>query len=201
MRVVLGSDHQLIVDAMAGLLANGEPSANRCTDPEKLLSLVEAARAEAVFLDVEHGAFGWYRAIERLHASYPDILIACVSASSNQEFLKEVTAIGGATRHIERGNAHDLLQFFKELFAAGSVTPIRARRSHNSRLYLSPREREVLRHVAAGAMNAEIAQVLGVSVRTVEFHRANIFRKTGARTVADLTRHAIRTGILVEHNA
>lgn len=60
---------------------------------------------------------------------------------------------------------------------------------------LSPREREVLRFLAEGMSSKEIADRLSLSVRTVENHRANIIRRTGLRSVAQLTLHAVRLGL------
>jgi DNA-binding NarL/FixJ family response regulator len=61
---------------------------------------------------------------------------------------------------------------------------------------LSVRERDVLRHVAEGLSSKEIAEILGLSIRTVENHRANISRRTGLRSVAQLTLHAVRLGLV-----
>ena len=60
----------------------------------------------------------------------------------------------------------------------------------------STREREVLRHIAEGASNKEIAQQLGISVRTVESHRDSLMRKVGIKSVAGLTRLALRSGLI-----
>jgi two-component system NarL family response regulator len=61
---------------------------------------------------------------------------------------------------------------------------------------LAPRERQVLRLIAEGARSSTIAEQLEVSVSTVEVHRRNIMRKLGLRTIADLTRFAIREGLV-----
>jgi len=59
---------------------------------------------------------------------------------------------------------------------------------------LSPREREVLTWVVKGLRNREIAQTLGISIKTIEFHRAQIMRKTGSSTAAELVRRAVLAG-------
>jgi DNA-binding NarL/FixJ family response regulator len=61
---------------------------------------------------------------------------------------------------------------------------------------LSVRERDVLRFVAEGFSSKEIAERLGLSVRTVENHRANITRRTGLKSIAQLTLHAVRLGLI-----
>ncbi len=65
-----------------------------------------------------------------------------------------------------------------------------------SNMELSARERDVLRFLAEGMSSKEIADVLGLSIRTVENHRANITRRTGLRSVAQLTLHAVRLGLI-----
>jgi two-component system response regulator NreC len=61
---------------------------------------------------------------------------------------------------------------------------------------LTPRERDVLRLIALGHTNAEIASMLHVSIRTVENHRASVLRKLGLRTRADLVRQANEAGLV-----
>jgi two-component system NarL family response regulator len=62
---------------------------------------------------------------------------------------------------------------------------------------LSRREREVLRLIAEGTRSPSIAEQLNISLGTVEVHRRNIMRKLGLRTVADLTRYAVREGLVL----
>ena len=59
---------------------------------------------------------------------------------------------------------------------------------------LTPRERQILRFVAQGQTNARIAEMLSISVNTVEWHRANVMTKLGAHTVVDLVRYALQHG-------
>src|SRR5206468_3223621 len=62
---------------------------------------------------------------------------------------------------------------------------------------LSPRQTEVLLMICDGFVSKEIAQMLGISPKTVEFHKANLFEKTGMRSTALLVRYAIRNGLIV----
>jgi DNA-binding CsgD family transcriptional regulator len=75
--------------------------------------------------------------------------------------------------------------------------PVAAKRSvdHNSLDTLTPRERDVLGQLVAGASNKEAGRLLGISPRTIEIHRARIMDKLGAKNVADVVRMALRLGI------
>lgn len=72
----------------------------------------------------------------------------------------------------------------------------RAERSHKPALHITPRQREILKMVAMGHTNREIAASLDISVRTVEVHRFNLMRRLSVRNVAQLLRHALQQGLL-----
>lgn len=119
----------------------------------------------------------------------------CLAAGARGYLLKETasTELVDAVRKVAGGE--DYLQpslgaaLAKWRDAPGKV---RARASGD----LSDREREVLRLIALGHTNAEIATMLFVSVRTVENHRSSLMRKLGLRTRAELVRHANDTGLV-----
>jgi two-component system secretion response regulator SsrB len=72
----------------------------------------------------------------------------------------------------------------------------RTERSHKPALHITPRQREILKMVAMGHTNREIAASLDISVRTVEVHRFNLMRRLSVRNVAQLLRHALQQGLL-----
>ena len=78
-----------------------------------------------------------------------------------------------------------------------SVEPVAAKQpvEHDSLDTLTPRERDVLEQLVAGASNKEAGRQLGISPRTIEIHRARIMEKLGAKNVADVVRMALRLGI------
>jgi len=87
-------------------------------------------------------------------------------------------------------------EFLSQDFSNGSES-VAAKRpvERNSFDALTPRERDVLEQLVAGASNKEAGRLLGISPRTIEIHRARIMEKFGAKNVADLVRTALRLGI------
>jgi DNA-binding NarL/FixJ family response regulator len=196
-KVVLASDHPVALEGLTAMFSHKAEIAGRASGPQELTQIAETVQPDLVLMDVEKPRFEWIRAMERLRSSVPAAACACVSASGDDAFLEEMRTSGAVTRMIDSEKTRDLLRLFEEVSGVpmgpgGSAL----RRPHREASLLSPREREILRLVASGHMNHEIARDLGLSVRTVEFHRANILRKTGARTAADLTRLAIQSGVL-----
>lgn len=145
--------------------------------------------------------------VRRLKERHPDAAILvltmvdnptdvqlCLAAGARGYLLKETasTELVDAVRKVAGGE--DYLQpSLGAALARWRDTPgrIHARAIDN----LSQREREVLRLIALGHTNAEIATMLYVSVRTVENHRASVMRKLGLRTRAELVRHATEAGL------
>jgi two-component system NarL family response regulator len=86
--------------------------------------------------------------------------------------------------------------YFSPEIAGALASEVRDRPQVGEAQPLARREREVLRLIAEGVRSPAIAEQLHVSLATVEVHRRNIMRKLGLRTVAELTKHAIREGIV-----
>jgi two-component system response regulator NreC len=206
--VLLMDDHVVVREGLRALL-------ERQDDMEVLAEA--SSVGEAVGLDVEpdvvvadlvlpddRGA----DVVRRLNERYGDASILvltmidnptdvqlCLAAGARGYLLKETasTELVDAVRKVAGGE--DYLQ--PSLGAALAKWREAPGRVHTRAMdELTPREREILRLIALGHTNAEIAQMLYVSVRTVENHRASVMRKLGLRTRAELVRHATDAGLV-----
>ena len=148
-------------------------------------------------MDVERTRLGWIRAVEEIRKTSSQVALVCLSSNADPEFLKEMRSAGALTKTITEPDSEDILEFVGHLAGRSGPhvrsQPVLPTATGQS---LTAREREILRRVARGSMSHQIATELKLSVRTVEFHRANLLRKTGLRSAADLTRFAIRNGVL-----
>lgn len=205
--VLLMDDHVVVREGLRALL-------ERQQDIHVLAeagSVAEALEAEVdpdvvvadLVLPDDRGADVVRRLVER----YPDSAILvltmvdnptdvqlCLAAGARGYVLKETasTELVDAVRKVARGE--DYLQ--PSLGAALAKWRDTPGRVHARAIdELTPRERDVLRLIALGHTNAEIATMLYVSVRTVENHRASVLRKLGLRTRAELVRHANDAGL------
>lgn len=138
--------------------------------------------------------------------SDPKPAVLVFSANTTQMAVREALA-AGAQGYIEKTASFSEFTQALQAIAAGKtfLGPAIAREVQRivsnpdqttSDLEISVRERDVLRYVAQGLSSKEIADVLGLSTRTVENHRASISRRTGLRSVAQLTLHAVRLGLV-----
>jgi len=193
LRVLLERHRDIHIVAEAGTVAEAEASE---ADPDVVV-------ADLVLPD-ERGADVVRRMRERFPRSAilvltmvdnPTDVQLCLAAGAKGYLMKEAAGaeLTDAVRAVAQG--HEYLQpALGAALARWRDAPgqVRARATVD----LSEREREVLRLIALGHTNAEIARMLYLSVRTVENHRASLMRKLGVKTRADLVRHATQSGLV-----
>ncbi len=205
-------DHAVVREGLRHVLtaAEGFSVVGEAANATEALGLAESVRPDVVLLDLTMpGMSGLDAAAElRRRASGARILVlsmheqdeyvlAAVRGGADGYILKDASPaeLRAAVRTVRAGGEYFSPAVARRLAAAvrGDV----ATQSPRDRLQLlTPREREVLALVATGQTNREIAARLGISPRTVESHRESLMKKLALRTVADLTRFALQTGLL-----
>jgi two-component system response regulator NreC len=206
--VLLMDDHQIVREGIRALLERQQEidvvaEAASVGEATSLEVQPDVIVADLVLPD-ERGS----EVVRRLRERYPDSAVVvltmvdnptdvqlCLAAGARGYLLKETasTELVDAVRKVAAGQ--DYLQ--PSLGAALAKWREAPGRVHARAIDdLTPRELEVLRLIALGHTNAEIATMLYVSVRTVENHRASVMRKLGLRTRAELVRHATESGLV-----
>ena len=167
-RVLLVEDHRMVREALCGVL-------NQVSDIEVVGEAGDA-----------------HSALEQAAALSPDVVVLDIR-------LPDLNGIEVAARLRDAGNRAKVVAlsgFSDKRFVTALVSELRDGSPAGEAQPLARREREVLRLIAEGLRSPGIADKLHVSLATVEVHRRNIMRKLGLRTVAELTKHAIREGIV-----
>ena len=209
-RIVLADDHDVVRAGIRGTLVKqtnievvGEASNGR-----EALQMARDLRPNMIVMDIAMPELNGLEATRQIVAAEVDVKVLILSMHSSRQFVSEVLK-AGASGYLLKNNA------LREL-------PIAINAVANGKVYLSPgvaelvvedyvrhvpatgkvafatlsaREREVLQLLAEGKTSKEIANSLSVSVKTVESHRSQIMDKLGIRTVAELTKFAVREGL------
>lgn len=209
-RIVLADDHDIVRAGIRGILVKqtnievvGEASNGR-----EALQMARDLRPNMIVMDIAMPELNGLEATRQIVAAEVDVKVLILSMHSSRQFVSEVLK-AGASGYLLKNNA------LREL-------PIAINAVANGKVYLSPgvaelvvedyvrhvpatgkvafatlsaREREVLQLLAEGKTSKEIANSLSVSVKTVESHRSQIMDKLGIRTVAELTKFAVREGL------
>ena len=140
--------------------------------------------------------------IRRLRTEAPNTEIVVTTMTDDPRFAREALAAGAIGYVIKDDADRDLARPWRlaargESFITPALASVIAAYTEGEHGPLSARETDVLRLIALGNTNAEIAPLLHISVRTVETHRAHVHQKLGLATRAELVRYALRRGLLV----
>lgn len=210
-RVLLADDHPVVRHGLRELLS-GEPDFRVVAEVDDGAEAVKRALADDVelaILDVTMPRMTGLQAARELAARKPALRILMLSMHENEQFLFEALRAGASGYVLKTAADRDLVNACRatmrgETFLyAGAVAALvrehldRARDGDSASLDpLTPRELEVVKLVAEGHTSDEIAAMLFISRKTVDRHRANILEKLGMRDRVDLTRYAIRRGLI-----
>ena len=206
-RVLLADDHPVVRNGLRELLG-GEPDFRVVAEVDDGAQAVERALADDVdlaILDITMPRMTGLQAARELASRKPELRILMLSMHENEQFLFEALRAGASGYVLKTAADRDLVNACRatmrgETFLyAGAVAALvreHLERDASSLDPLTPREIEVVKLVAEGHTSDEIAGMLFISRKTVDRHRANILEKLGMRDRVDLTRYAIRRGLI-----
>ncbi len=212
-RLLIIDDHQLVRSGLRRLL-EGEEDLTVEDEGGTAYDAVRLARLhkpDVILLDVVMPGGSGLDAIPEIRTAAPDAKILALSMQDDPSYVRQAFAAGASGYVLKEAADDELLSAIREVAEGGRyVDPQLGARlaaadaaaaAEKADDPLSDREREVLRLLALGHTNQEIAEMLYLSVRTAETHRARIMQKLGLTTRAELVRHAIDRGLLAEDGA
>lgn len=207
-RVLLVEDHRMVREALCGVLAQVPDIevVGEAGDAHKALEQAAALSPDVVVLDIQLPDLNGVEVAARLRDAGSKAKVVALSAYSDKRFVTAMLRSGASAYVTKNAAGTELVRairavaegqgYFSPEIASTLVSEVRDTPASVEQSPLARREREVLRMIAEGLRSPAIAKQLHVSVATVEVHRRNIMRKLGLRTVAELTKHAIREGIV-----
>ena len=205
--IVLSDDHGVVREGLRMLLDANEALevVAEAADVDGARRALRAYRPDVLVLDLNMPGGSSLTAIPRLREEFPDTAVVVLTMQSEPQFAREALR-EGAVGYVLKDGAHGQLVEAVTAAAEGRtyLDPLLGARlaaeppSKGPPDNLTRREVEVLQLLAQGYTNAEVGKQLFMSVRTAETHRAQIQRKTGCSTRAEVTRYAIEHG-LVSH--
>jgi NarL family two-component system response regulator LiaR len=209
-RVLIADDHPIFRDGLVSLLAQ-EPDIEVVAQASDGLEAFELARQhlpDVAILDVSMPELNGIDATERIKASCPSTAILVISAYGYDPYVLGAVEAGAAGYLLKDVRFRELVGAIRALHAGETVLDPVAMRKLMGRLAsakgkgaeltqsLHHRELEVLKMAAKGMSNKEVAQALGISVRTCQTHLANIFAKLGVGSRTEAVLRALREGWL-----
>jgi DNA-binding NarL/FixJ family response regulator len=204
-RVLVVDDHPVVREGLMAVLEDTKDVqvVGEAGSAEEALTLVERSRADVVLLDLELPGMNGVDAIPRFSASAAHPRVIVLTAYDTEERVLASLKAGAAGYVLKGAPASEIAQAIRAVAGGGSyLTPRVAARvvaqvnAPKRSTMLSARERQVLRLVARGRSNKQIARDLAITERTVKFHMTSIFNKLGADNRAQAIAIAAQRGLL-----
>ena len=211
LRILIVDDHAVVRAGIRSLLEGqsdleivGEASGG-----EEAIQKVMALRPQLVLMDIAMPGMSGIEVTRRIKKDFPDTSVLVLTMHDDEEFFFPVLRAGASGYVLKEAEPQDLLSairvvhqgqvFFSPAVAKvlleGFVTASPSARDDKYRS-LTAREKEVLKFAATGQTNRQIAEVLFLSIRTVEKHRQGMMHKLGLDKREDLTKYALRQGLI-----
>ncbi|MES9964521.1 MAG: response regulator transcription factor [Candidatus Sedimenticola sp. 20ELBAFRAG] len=206
-RLLLVDDHPLVLDGISARL-EGEADLEvvaTATNGREALEKARDVKPDVVLMDVTMPVMGGLEATPLFKEEMPDIHVLILSMHDNQEYILKLMHAGASGYVLKDVSSDELIRAIKVInqgdtyFSSGASEtlfrkPEQAEAEDED--VLTKRESTVLKLIAEGQCNKDIARLLNISVRTVETHRLNIKNKLDIHTAAGLAKYAIEHGLV-----
>lgn len=200
-QVLLVDDHQIVREGIRTSLINESALAivGEATNGKIALEQIRKLKPDVVLMDLNMPVMGGLEATKQITEQFPNTKVIALTVHDSDEYISEILQCGARGYVLKNTSPEQLIIAIKSVaegnaFFSPSVSRVLLGEFSNKKQTssITPREKEVLAHLAAGNSNKEVAALLKIGVRTVETHRAQLMKKLKARNAAELSRIAIQ---------
>jgi len=208
-RVLMADDHSMILAGLRKLVETECEVVGTVEDGRALVAAARKLRPDLILLDISMPLLNGLEAARQLHSLVPECKLVFLTMHASPTYATEAFQAGASGYLLKRSAASELSLAIKSVLQgqhyltpsitkdvlAAALKPSTGERGKTATTELTTRQREVLQLVSEGRGTKDIATILNVSVKTVEFHKSRIMRELDIHTIADLTKYAITHGI------
>ncbi len=212
-RIVLADDHNLMRSGLKALLSGmpGVEVVAEATNGREAVELVNSTNPDVVLMDIGMKELNGIEAAALIARDRPSVRVIMLSMHDTQDFVLQALK-AGAVGYVLKDAAPLELEFALQAVTNGEtyLSPrvsrqvvqsyIRPPDAETGLQALSPRQREILKAIVIGRTTKQIAYDLGLSIKTIETHRAQIMERLDIHDVAGLVRFSIRIGLISAHD-
>lgn len=210
-RILLADDHTIVRNGIRSLLED-EPDMQvigEAEDGHATVRMTAQFEPDVVVMDIAMPLLNGLEATRQIKRDHPDVKILILTMHENEEYIRQVLAAGAMGYILKDAAVRDLLGAIRAVCRGEAVLSpaitrlviedylrwgdLQPEQQDNS---LSAREREVLQLIAEGYTNKQIAEILAISIKTVQSHRANLMRKLDLHDRGELIKYAIQKKII-----
>jgi DNA-binding NarL/FixJ family response regulator len=207
-RLLLADDHAIVREGLSRLLESDFQIIGTVGDGRALLEAAQKLKPDVIVADLSMPLLNGLEALRQLQRANLRCKVVILSMHADVEFASEALRMGASAYVVKHSASPSLSRAIRRALDGGTFVSPRLALDLSSTASgptpsgdaapsrLTQREREVLQLVAEGRTINGIATILQIAARTVVFHKSNLMDKLGLRTTADLTRYAIRSGLV-----
>jgi len=210
-RVLLADDHTILRDGIRALLDDQADIEviGEAEDGQATVKMTAQLLPDVVVMDIAMPLLNGLEATRQIQRDYPQVKVLILTMHENEEYIRQVLAAGALGYVLKDAAARDLLGAIRTVYQGEAVlSPAITRlviedylrwgdiRPPDSTNGLTSREREVLQLIAEGYTNKEIAEILCLSIKTVQSHRTNLMSKLDLHDRGELIKYAIQKKII-----
>lgn len=207
-RIVLADDHSLVLEGLHKILEDEYDIVGMAEDGRTLLKVAQQHNPDVVVLDISMPQLNGLDAARQLRKLLPTCKIIFLTMHADPTYAKEAFQAGAAAFLLKRSAASELILAIHavlkdQFYVTPEITkdvllPLcgESERSLNEERSLTSRQREVLQLVAEGKSVKEIADILNISSKTVEYHKTKLMRELNLYTTVELTKYAVAKGLI-----
>lgn len=211
-RILLADDHtvmraglRLLLERQPDLIVVGEAE-----DGRRTVELADTEKPDVIVMDIAMPGLNGIEATRQIAAKRPETAVVILSMHSDESYVMRALKAGAKAYLLKDSAEADLIRavrtvregksFFSpavsKMLLEDYVRQLEQRGEEDSYELLTTREREILQLLAEGKANKDVANLLNLSLYTVETHRSHILQKLGLHTIPDLILYAVRKGII-----
>lgn len=204
-KLLLVDDHPLVLEGIRAIIETYShiDVIGAASGAKEALAIAGRNEPDVVMMDINMAGINGMDAIELFKEQHPNIRILMLSMHDSREYISTSVMLGASGYVLKDVSTSEIISAIEAVAAGGTYFSsgvadviLNINETRNSLSPLSTREQSVLVLVSEGKSSKDVAQILEISVRTVETHRKNIKKKLGIGTTAGLTRYAIENGLI-----
>jgi DNA-binding NarL/FixJ family response regulator len=203
-RLLLADDHSITLAGMKTLVEQEYELAGEVRDGRALITEALRLRPDLIIVDIGMPLLNGIEAAKQIRKAWPAARFLFVSMHASMLYVREAMSIGSSGYLLKSSAAEELLPAIKMVLRGQAfVTPVLAANMAQDQPQigsavsgLTARQREILQLVAEGRSSKEMAHILGISAKTAEYHRHQLMRRLGLRSVGQLAAFAVREGFV-----
>lgn len=212
-KVLVVDDHAIVREGVRALIETqgGMEVVGEAENGKDAVNKAHELVPDVVVMDLGMPVLNGIEATRQILKSLPGTRVLALTRHADEKYVFQALKAGAAGYLLKTGTAAELAEAVRSVYGGNPYfSPEISRKIMDSYLSddetslkkaqtdnLTGREREVLQMIAEGNSNSKVAELMGISVKTVETHRANLMRKLGVHDVTGLVKHAIKRGLII----